>query len=400
MNLLLVTYHFKPEKTVGADRPNSLYTYASENDIHIDVITASPASQVENGVYRIAGSSGWYRPPISLKKIIGKAVTKMVEPFYFNTDWYWVMRVKQFTKRKLCTGMYDAVYVIYPHVHALEAAWFISSYLNVPLISDFTDCIGYYPLELPNIIQKGTRFRFERRVLEKSAAAITIATEYKQYFESISPTPAYLVYNGYDEHDFEGISSRKAASGEKRNSTKFVHFGSINASRKRNVKPLFDAIARLKSSKSHPLFMVDFIGNYTPDERRLVDTLNIQDVVSFIPYMDKKAGLQLITREYDFLLFYGVPNQSSTVCSKLLEYLRLYKPIIGVCKGNEAEHIIKRAGAGEIADFSAAEIEHLFQKALKHEIFYSPDHDYIRHFNRKSQAREIFSIVKSCVKAE
>ncbi len=401
MNVLLVTYHFRPEKTVGADRPNSIFDYAPENNIHVDVLTAAVGAsrtEDESAVVRLPSSASWFKPPYSLRKIIDKSVTKLLEPFFFNIDRYWVRHIQQYTKYALKPGMYDAVYAVYPQVHAIEAALWIKKRLGLPLIIDFTDCIGQYPIEKLNSIQKRTRRVYERKLLSQCSSVITIAEGYKNYFETISPTPAHLIYNGYDENDFKDIPARFRKRVRKGKTVKIVHFGSINFSRRRDVWPLFEAIAALKTNDliSSGL-QIDFIGRYTREEHYIVKKLEIESNVSFLPYMQKRKGFELISKEYDYLLFYGVQNESATVCSKLLEYLRLYKPILGICRGNEAEKIIREARAGETADFSSADIEALFLKAIQGNIFYEPNNSYISSFNRQSQAQEIFSLIRSCV---
>jgi len=75
----------------------------------------------------------------------------------------------------------------------------------------------------------------------------------------------------------------------------------------------------------------------------------------------------------------------------------LHKPVIGICKGNEAELIIKKTGTGEVCDFDEKSIELLLIKMLNDEIHYQPDHLEISKFNRKHQAKEIAGIIKRCL---
>lgn len=110
--------------------------------------------------------------------------------------------------------------------------------------------------------------------------------------------------------------------------------------------------------------------------------------------MDKGEGFSFINEQADYLLFYGVPNETTIISSKLPEYIRLNKPIIGICKGNEAELIIQKTGTGEVCDFDESAIEPLLMKMLNNEIYYQPDHLAISKFNRKFQAEEIASIIK------
>jgi hypothetical protein len=111
--------------------------------------------------------------------------------------------------------------------------------------------------------------------------------------------------------------------------------------------------------------------------------------------MGKKEGFSFITRQADYLLFYGVPGKTTIISSKIPEYIRLNKPIIGICKGNEAETIIQKTGTGEVCDFDESSIESLLMKMLNGEIHYQPDHIEISKFDRKFQAKEIAGIIRN-----
>ncbi len=114
-----------------------------------------------------------------------------------------------------------------------------------------------------------------------------------------------------------------------------------------------------------------------------------------MPHIDKKEGFSFLSKQADYLLFYGVPNETTIVSSKLPEYIKLNKPIIGICKGNEAELIIQKTGTGEVCDFDENSIEVLLRKALNNEIYYHPDHMKIAEFNRKCQVKKISEIIKN-----
>jgi len=133
------------------------------------------------------------------------------------------------------------------------------------------------------------------------------------------------------------------------------------------------------------------------DEKERISNYGLNEVISFLPQMNKKEGFSFIEKQADYLLFYGVPNQTTIISSKLPEYIKLAKPIIGICKGNEAEIIIKKTGTGEVCDFDEKSIEKLLMKVVKDEIFFKPQIAEIQKFNRKHQSKEIAQIIRNVI---
>jgi glycosyltransferase involved in cell wall biosynthesis len=398
MKILLITYHFHPEKNAGIDRPYSIYKYAPECGMELNVVTTSigPAEPVLKNVTRFPAALGWRRPSKMLSKGPLKIFSKLFQPLYFDIDFRWCYKIITYFKKR---GMreYDAIYAIYPEASALVCAKNLSSTHNLPLFTDFTDSIMCDPLVPLNFIQRKTHPAFESSIMRQSRAVFTIAEGMKVYLESeYKDKNVYNIYNGFDPDDFSVLA---ASSILEKNPlpVRVMHFGSINASRKRDVSPLFKAISKLKTDEQigQETIQITFIGNFTRGERRLVRELDITDLVDFRGFMNKKAGFDLIANSYDYLLLYGTPGEPSTVTSKLPEYLKLHKPILGICKNNEAASIISRAGAGAVCDFVEDEIFGLLKQAVRREVPFSPDVEYIETFSRKTQTAFIIDHIKS-----
>jgi glycosyltransferase involved in cell wall biosynthesis len=176
-----------------------------------------------------------------------------------------------------------------------------------------------------------------------------------------------------------------------------VHFGSLSATKKVKRIGLFKTLKKLKDKGiiNGNNFCLSFIGNINTLDKNIIARYNLNNIIDFIPYMDKNEGFRFITQQADYLLFYGVPNETTIISSKLLEYIKLNKPIMGICKGNEAELIIQKTGTGEVCDFDEDSIELLLIKVINREIYYKPDYTEISKFNRENQAKEVAHIIQS-----
>jgi len=137
------------------------------------------------------------------------------------------------------------------------------------------------------------------------------------------------------------------------------------------------------------------IGRYSEEEKKKILNYNVENSIIFKDLMPKKEGLAFVKSNFDYVLFYGSPNETTVISSKLLEYLYLGLPIIGICKGNEASDIIEQTGTGEVCDFDVDSIKNILQKALKREIAYNPKQNEIAKFDREYQAKQIADIIKN-----
>jgi glycosyltransferase involved in cell wall biosynthesis len=398
MKILLLTGHFPPEKSGGIGRPFSLYKYLPQNEIEVIIVTKNLFGKLadEKDVFRYGTFWNWRETPMLSKKVLLKLLSFLKNSVYgINTDGWWtnevIRSIDEFSKED---GI-EAIYATFPGPDVLEAALKIKEKLQIPLIVEFRDGLAFETvLKKPNFLQRNAIKNLERRIINASDAVVTIGENLSKYFRQTYTKPVYTVYNGYDETDFDSISDNKT---EKKNKKQLVHFGSLNSSRTVKRKGLFKALKSLKDKKiiDENNFSLLFIGNITDDEKERISEYKLDAIISFLPQMHKKEGFSFIQKQADYLLFYGVPNQTTIISSKLLEYIKLGKPIIGICKGNEAELIIEKTGTGEVCDFDQQSIENLLMKVVKDEIFFKPEISEIEKFNRKEQSKEIAGIIRN-----
>lgn len=397
MKILLLTGHFPPEKSGGVGRPYSLYKYLPNNGIHVCVVTKNlygilPA---EKDIYRYDSFGSWRHSPWFSKKVLFKMISLLKNKIYgINYDSWWANEVVKHVNDYNISKDIDLIYASFPGPEVLEAALKLKAILKTQLIVEFRDGLAFETvLNKPNFFQAIVIRRLEKRIVNASNAILTIGQNLSNYFIHTYKKKAFTVYNGYEETDLEVSFNYEA-----KNETKkyLVHFGSLNASRKTKRDGLFKSLKYLKSRKIIDAnnFCLLFIGNIKNDEKKEIAGYHLNEIISFLPEMDKTEGFSLITKRADYLLFYGVPGKTTIISSKLPEYIKLNKPIIGICKGNEAELIIEKTGTGEVCDFDENSIESLLIRVLNKGIHYQPNHIEIAKFNKKYQAKEIAAIIK------
>lgn len=405
MKILLICYNFPPEQSGGIGRPYSLYKYLPRHEIEPVVLTVDSYGKTDNepGVCRTRSlltlknrKSPFYNFFRSTKILNG------IVPFM---DMIWEKTALGKAPEIFRQNKIELIYTSYPSTSALRLGLRLSKKYNVPLISEFRDGLVYEPLFHFNPASFFWTTRFERRLAGTSAAVITIGNEITRYFrDRYGLKKVFTVHNGYDRDDFclHAASGPANAGGEK-DKFRIAHFGNLKASRKKGRDSgLFPAISRLKREEKNKdlsgSFKLSFFGNFLKSERKAAKDLGIDDLVEFHRPIEKKEGFKVLKENFDALLFVGAKGSKTIISSKLPEYLYLEKPVIGICKGNEAAEIIERTGTGEVCDFDADSIHALLKKALSGKLAFNPRKEEILKFDRDSQAARIAEIIKEAVR--
>ena len=378
--ILLVAYYTLPQKNACSDRASYIKSVLSDT-FSITTLTVSNFGQARNekNVIRVAAIYKWYLNP---KKILYKLKTKIVEYFFDNVDYYWIQKALKYFKKKNRFD-YDYVYAVYPSISSLKLGFVLSKKYKVDLITDFTDSLTLEPLRPQSGLQRKKIESFEKAVVESSLQILSVSRVLADYLKNkYSLNNIHTVYNGYDP-DIVTTPNRSSDS-----KVRIAHFGNIGSSRSRDVNCLAIAMAVYFLENRHSNLEVHFFGNFSDEEMNTISPSKNSKII-FNNYVNKSDGYRILSRDFDYLLLYGVPGNRSTVTSKLIEYLGLQIPIVGICKGNEAEQIVKESGCGEVVGFDAQEIKDILVSAESKNIYFNPDYDYILSFTWNNQLNKI-----------
>lgn len=393
----MLSYYFPPAVNGGVFRPYSIYKYIPEFKINPIIITNSCYGYLddERNIYRFDALVNWPNGGSATKKIILKVIRELIIKIGLLQYWdyYWQRNVLNNIDAIIKKNDIQLIYSTYPPADTLKVGQYISKKYNLPFVTEFRDGLAYEPLTKVSAFHHSILNIFEAGIINSSSCIITIGKNLSAYFISKYPeVPVHTVYNGFDPNDFEQLEKCKHRQSKKIN---LFNFGSICASKKRSVIPLFQALSELvrKGVVNKDTFALNLIGRHTKHELKMVKKFSLDKVVHFFPTMDKKEGFKWICKDADYLLFYGVDGDNTNISSKLPEYLNLGKPIIGICQGNEAEMIIRSTGTGEVCDFSKKSILGLLIKCVKRTFHYKPDSKEIAKFDRIKQAGQLAEIL-------
>ncbi len=403
VNILLVTSHFPPQHNAGANRPYSLYKYLPKGNITSFVITKQFNSDLKNNdqVYYSDSLINWRETkPFSVKRLFRYlSFIRYYSVSIYLDKWWMKSAVKDgsviIRKQKI-----DLIYATFPGIEALAVGLKLSSKCGIPLIAEFRDGLVFESLYRNfNFIQKRSAEKIEAKVVKQSAAIITIANTISHYFRKCyGKGNVYTVYNGYDDDDFPQAQIAESLPPPKKKL--IYHFGNLNLSRAADRSGLFEALSFLKERGEiqADIFKVVFVGKFSADELQLIKKNKLEDIVVLKSYMPKREGIREIITEASGLLFYGVKDEGSIVSSKLPEYIRMNKPILGICEGNEAANIIRDTHTGLVSDFDIESIVAMFRSFMNGQFEYKPDQKKITFYSRKKQAQQIADIIIKTVK--
>ena len=211
----------------------------------------------------------------------------------------------------------------------------LKAFTGLPWVADFRDPWveeGFYPL--PGTLRYRLETTLEQHVIRR-ADRLTVTTPYLQRefiarHPQLTPETVQVIYNGYDETDFQQVQSPVR-------STQFeiLHAGLITPEF-RDPRPLLQAVTSLIADGSLPrrAVRITFLGGdayvHSPAFAVLVKQLDLEDVVSVCGRVSHQEALQRQGQAAVLLLLQASDDTRSLIPAKAFEYLRIGRPILAL----------------------------------------------------------------------
>jgi len=236
-----------------------------------------------------------------------------------------------------------------PHSTQLIGLALKKLYPKIKWIADLRDPwtdIYYYPKLSHTESAKEKDKNFEREVLLTADLVTTVSADLKRIFleksDKINSDKIQVLPNGFDEADFENVSST--------NNEIFTitHTGTINSNY--NISGFLQAIKKLDAQ-----IKIKFIGNVDNIiKQQLTESI---PAIEFTPYVSHEEAVKLMC-DADLLLL-AIPDNADNkgiLTGKLFEYLATQKPILCLGPPNgDAASIIRDCSAGKTYSFTDGE---------------------------------------------
>ncbi|MBS4027405.1 MAG: glycosyltransferase family 4 protein [Ignavibacteriales bacterium] len=411
-NILVIAYYFPPMGMSGVQRTLKFLKYLPQFGWKPTVLTVTPTGYFaqdeslldeikdkEIDIVRVGSlDPNWLFRKKGTVEMPSEFVRKI---FQFGSDSVFIPDNKILWKNKALNvarelfqqKKFELVFATAPPWTDFLIGHELQKEFNVPLIIDYRDSwlnnpFKYYPTPLHRYLN----FRLEKKVLKKATKILTTNRRVKELIlkkhHHLSYQDIVILSQGFDPEDFPSDVSTPFSE-----KLKITHAGVFYGGRKphtllRGLQKLFVSHPKLNEKIS-----VEFIGKEREEDKKLVEKMQLQNVVSFSGYVSHRECVQrLCTSD---VLFLSVDNDTQSP-GKVYEYLGARKPILANVPDGYLKQMIEDSGAGFIV--APNDIEGMSNTLFRlHQQFETsilplPSEEYIMKFDRTRLTGELSRI--------
>ncbi|WNC16550.1 glycosyltransferase family 4 protein [Brevibacillus brevis] len=388
-NVLIICYIFPPIGGGGVPRPLKMAKYLGEFGWNVHVLTVEPAyhatldpsllAQLPPGV-KIHRAKEWKLLPnrgaaaasasgtsaesgqpsrTSVKTVLKKQVVsllKKAKPYLLIPDdqILWLPNAVKLGREIMEKEKIDVIFSTSGPVTNHLVARKLAGEFACKWVADFRDPWTQNMHTSGIAWRERMEERMEADVMLEADAITTVTATFAQNFRSKHGERIKrleLIYNGFDQADFEGLTPGHTAAG------KFhaVYAGILY--QKRNPRLLLRAIRELiDAGQVDPAdVQLSFAGVFDypgySENRDCVEELGLGSIVRVLGNLPHKEALGLMKGADALLLIGDVSSDAGAyIPGKLYEYMGIGKPILALNKAGEATEIIEKFRLGRVAD--------------------------------------------------
>jgi glycosyltransferase involved in cell wall biosynthesis len=364
---LIVSWYFPPGNTIGAVRVGKLAKFLHENAIDFRVLSASswglpetlplevPAERVVGTPWTdvnelpraLRRARDWLRrggqpPPLdpSGAPIVAPAGLPGIGAIYRaltnvpDRQIGWLPHALRHAGRRLAGWRPNLIYASAPPFTSLLVADRLSARYGCPWVIEFRDRWVDDPYYEKPAWRMAIETRWERRLVERAAAIVTVSEPWADSFRRKYPgKPVATILNGFDPDDFApgdfapddfAADAARPLGGP----LSIVYTGAIYPGR-RDPTPLFQAMRELAPEAAD--LRVRFYGTSPEHVLPLARRCGVERLIEVFPSVPYRQSIR-IQQAADVLLLlqWNDPKEQGNVPAKLFEYLAAMRPILGL----------------------------------------------------------------------
>ncbi len=267
---------------------------------------------------------------IETKKSLFKKIAAWIRGNIFLPDARigWNYYAKKAAFKALNNDIYSHVFSTGPpHSSHLIALAIKKKYPLIKWVADFRDPWAelYINESLPQSNwAKIKNNKYEQSVLNNADTILTVGHELKKLLQPKTKTPIEVIYNGYDEKQFEGLDF--IHSGNKFN---IMHFGLL--AEMQDCSNFCAALSKLAEKFPKQKFKVTVVGKISKNN---LDFFTQKSNFEFINlgYLPQQEAIKLMfTADLLLNVTPSTKNERILVSTKTMEYLRTKRPVLALC---------------------------------------------------------------------
>jgi glycosyltransferase involved in cell wall biosynthesis len=214
-------------------------------------------------------------------------------------------------------------------------------------LADFRDGWLFEPLRepFPTGAQRRLDAALERRVVQGADAVVAATAPIAADLRHRHGVDAATVTNGYDPAlDADADAATLPPLPDDR--ALVAHTGTLSLSRKRDARPLFEALRLVGQEPGGSRLLLVHAGPTSSSDETLLAALRDDGLARTLGVVSRPAALALQRRASALLLVASGAVSQST--GKLFEYLAANRPILVLGSENEATRIVRETGTGVV----------------------------------------------------
>lgn len=440
--VLIITTHFAPDIHVGAKRmtkfakflpmfgwePIILTKEVSEyHGVDETLLKELPSGLPVNRIreWRLLRNHPTITPIATKFFTHGKSANAWVRHyllkavnFFLFYDYSWLLPAFLTGRRLVRENDIHVIYSSIPDPEAHLVALLLKLTMPVKWICEYRDPwtrapVTFYPPVSP--LQPSVKWALEGQVLRRANRLIFVGPKYRDRVlegrPSFLATKATILYNGYDEDDFVGLSYDDTG-----NSSYFTigHIGTFG--RWVTPDPFLRALGQAMRQRPElqSRIRVRFIGEVKSDPAMTEQILKVlqreglQQVVTLEPFLPHREALNQMM-QCNCLLFVRnyLPEEplysELVIGAKLFEYLRAQRPILAlVPPEGDAARLVRELGAGVVVAAEDTEgivraILEMYDAFCRGELVVHNDVSQLQQFEHRNQTEKLANILNAIV---
>jgi glycosyltransferase involved in cell wall biosynthesis len=358
--ILVVSYHYPPDPSVGAHRWPAMAHYLRGLGHDVTVLTTSAFGRLdEDGALTVRTSD--LQSSRSLRLLLRRpslidesgAISRAPAPAVLSRGVVpdsqllsWGPLAARSLWRLMRTRRFDCL-ITNSRPDSSHLLGFILGSRRPAWIADLEDGWRFEPIgeAWPTRLQDRLDAAMERRVAESIDVATAISKPIADDLTERYRVPAVCVPNGWDPVLEDGVRRAQLPALDE-DAVKLVHTGGLTYAKRRDPRPFLQALARVvHASGNGSRLQLLLAGRVGPEDRQLLDSYELAGVVRILGHLSREQAIAL-QRAADVLLLLATGDHKSLVTGKLFEYLAARRPILAVAAGNEAARIVEETHAG------------------------------------------------------
>ena len=311
---------------------------------------------------------------------------------------FWIRPSVRFLGNYLSDNPVEAVISSGPPHSAHLIALGLKKRLGLKWIADFRDpwtkIFFFKHLSLSRCAENRHK-KLEKAVLEKADSVVVVGNAMKSQFQGIQEKNYGVIYNGYDEADYD--RDKKVIADLSKLFT-ITYVGSFTPTQ--NPENLWQVIGELSEQNiiRPEDFRLQLIGKIHPAVSDSIERHGIKELTDILDYMPHSEMIPFQRNASVLLLCINdVEDSGIIITGKFFEYLAARRPILCISPGlSEVKEIIEKLGAGACFSYhSETELkEKIMEWIQSHkEGILSVRENDLSQFTRKYQARQFAALL-------